>query len=208
MVTHAQPAEQLSGFARALAEVEQRGLRRPDEANRLEFMLLQHEVEEFLHYEADLLDSWRYEEWLELLTEDARYWMPLASNYKFGEQGREYTKELSELAWFDEGKTTLTLRVQQLMTGIHWAEEPLSRISHAVTNIRILQVEPSVDAPHELTISARFLVYRNRLRDETDLLVGKRVDRLRKLDGAWKLARREIYLDQNVLLCKNLTFLF
>ncbi len=30
--------------------------------------------------------------------------------------------------WFDEGKETLTQRVRQILTGVHWAEEPLSRV--------------------------------------------------------------------------------
>ncbi len=54
----------------------------------------------------------------------------------------------------------------------------------------------------------RFLVYRNRVRTETDFLIGKREDTLRKVNGAWKVAERKIILDQNVLLAKNLTFFF
>jgi len=171
-------------------------------------ILLAQEVAEFLYTEADILDEWKYFDWLELLTADIRYWMPLARNYKFGEQEREYTKELNELAWFDESLTTLQLRVNQLMTGIHWAEEPLSRITHMITNVRIIDVKPSLSDPHEVTSRCRFFVYRNRLQDETDFMIGKREDTLRKVDGEWKLARRAIFLDQNVLLSKNLTFLF
>jgi 3-phenylpropionate/cinnamic acid dioxygenase small subunit len=43
---------------------------------------------------------------------------------------------------------------------------------------------------------------------ETDLLVGKREDQLRRINGDWKIARRKIVLDQSVLLAKNLTFFF
>lgn len=132
----------------------------------------------------------------------------MARNVEFGAQSREYTRELRELAWFDEGKTTLTQRVQQILTGIHWAEEPLSRVSHLITNVQVVEATPSVAAPAEVTVRCRFLVHRNRLQDETDILVGKRQDVLRKVDGEWKIARREIYLDQNVLLAKNLTIFF
>jgi hypothetical protein len=38
--------------------------------------------------------------------------------------------------------------------------------------------------------------------------VGKREDVLRRVDGAWKIAARRMWLDQNVLLPKNLTILF
>ncbi|MBI3326598.1 MAG: hypothetical protein HYZ81_07845 [Nitrospinae bacterium] len=43
---------------------------------------------------------------------------------------------------------------------------------------------------------------------ETDFFVGKREDLLRKVNGQWKIARRTIILDQNVLLAKNLTVFF
>jgi 3-phenylpropionate/cinnamic acid dioxygenase small subunit len=174
----------------------------------LEELLLQRELENFLYAEAELLDSWRYDDWLDLLCDDVRYWMPLRRNYKFGEQWRENTRELQELAYFDDNKTTLALRVKQLLTGIHWAEEPLSRISHMLSNIRILEASPSMGDAAEVRLGCRFLVYRNHLQDETDILVGKREDVLRREGGQWKLARRSIFLDQNVLLSKNLTFLF
>jgi 3-phenylpropionate/cinnamic acid dioxygenase small subunit len=57
-------------------------------------------------------------------------------------------------------------------------------------------------------INCRFFVYRNRLRDQTEFLIGKREDTLRKVDGDWKIARRNIILDQNVLLAANVTYLF
>ena len=171
-------------------------------------LLLHREIEEFLHREADLLDERRYEEWLALLTEDVRYWMPMRRNVKFGEESREFTREKEDIAWFDEGKDTLTRRVRQLLTGIHWAEEPVSRISHLVSNVELAEVAPSLAAPGEVLVKCRFLVYRNRVETETDLLVGKREDVLRREEGGWRIARRKIVLDQNVLMTKNLTFFF
>ena len=52
------------------------------------------------------------------------------------------------------------------------------------------------------------LGYRNRVETETDFLIGKREDTLRKVGSSWKIAERKITLDQNVLLAKNLTFFF
>jgi 3-phenylpropionate/cinnamic acid dioxygenase small subunit len=171
-------------------------------------ILLKYDIEEFLYKEAELLDERRYEEWLELFTEDVRYWMPMRRNVKFGELEREFTREGQDINWFDEGKDTLTRRVKQILTGVHWAEEPLSRICHMVSNVQILQAAPSVAEPWEVTAKCRFLVYRNRVETETDTLVGKREDVLRKVNGEWKIAQRKVILDQNVLLAKNLTFFF
>ena len=178
---------------------------RDEELDRL---LLKQEIEDFLYHEADLLDDRRYEEWLALVADDVRYWMPMRRNVKFGEEEREFTRADQDINWFDEGKETLTRRVKQILTGIHWAEEPVSRISHMVSNVRLVEVNPSVEAPAEVTVKCRFLIYRNRVETETDFLVGKREDLLRRIDGQWKIARRKILLDQNVLLTKNLTFFF
>ena len=171
-------------------------------------LLLKNEVEEFLYHEAELLDERRFLEWLEMLDEDIRYWMPMRRNVKFGESEREFTREGQDINWFDEGKSTLERRVNQILTGVHWAEEPLSRICHMVSNVQILDARPSVEDPDEVAVKCRFLIYRNRVERETDQLVGKREDLLRKRDGAWKIAQRKIILDQNVLLAKNLTFFF
>ena len=171
-------------------------------------LLLKNEIEEFLYQEAEMLDSRNLEEWLDLLTDDIRYWMPMRRNVKFGELDREFTREGQDINWFDEGKETLDRRVRQILTGVHWAEEPLSRICHFVTNVQVLSASPSASDPTEVSVRCRFLVYRNRMETETDFLIGKREDTLRKVDGAWKIAQRKIILDQNVLMAKNLTFFF
>jgi 3-phenylpropionate/cinnamic acid dioxygenase small subunit len=171
-------------------------------------LLLQREIEEFLYQEAELLDARQYEAWLDLFTEDVRYWMPMRRNVPHDELAREFTREGLDVNWFDEGKDTLTRRVKQILTGVHWAEEPPSRICHMVSNVQILKVRGDETVPSEVAVKCRFLVYRNRVETETDLLVGKREDVLRRGEGGWKIARRMIVLDQNVLLAKNLTFFF
>ena len=166
-------------------------------------LLLKQEIEDLLYREAELLDERRYEEWLDLFTEDARYFMPMRRNVPADEGEREFTREGVDVNWFDEGKDTLTRRVKQIRTGIHWAEQPPSRICHMVSNVQIL--EATAD---EVSVKSRFLLYRNRVETETDFLVGKREDRWRRVNGDWRIARRKIILDQNVLLAKNLTFFF
>jgi len=179
-----------------------------DQSEAIARLLLKQQIEDFLYHEVELLDERRYEDWLALLADDVRYWMPMRRNVKFGELEREFTRAGQDINWFDEGKDTLTRRVQQILTGVHWAEEPLSRLCHMVSNVQLLHVQPSVVAPAEVTVKSRFLIYRNRVETETDLLVGKREDVLRQVDGQWKIRQRKIVLDQNVLLAKNLTFFF
>src|ERR1700730_4653563 len=118
-----------------------------DQDDLIARLLLKEEIEEFLYREADLLDERRYEDWLALVAEDVRYWMPMRRNVKVGEAEGELTRAGQNINWFDEGKETLTRRVKQILTGMHWAEEPVSRISHMVSNVRLLEVNPSPPRP-------------------------------------------------------------
>ncbi|MEU4482635.1 3-phenylpropionate/cinnamic acid dioxygenase subunit beta [Micromonospora sp. NPDC023966] len=159
------------------------------------------DVSDFLYREADLLDERRYTEWLDMLAEDYQYSVPLRMNVPFSDVvSNEDTKVGAEVCWFDEPKSTVELRVIQLLTGVHWAEEPVSRVSHLVTNLRLTRV-----ALPEVEVSSRFLVYRNRVSDEIDILVGRRRDVLRQDGDEWKLTRRTLLLDQSVLMAKNLS---
>ncbi len=165
------------------------------------------EVCQFLHMEADLLDGRQYEAWLELLHEDIQYRMPIARNVRRDQMDREYTAA-GQTAWFDEGITTLRQRVAQLKTGIHWAEEPGSRVSHLVTNIRVLAAELQEDNSCHLRVRSRFLIHQNRGQAENALFIGKRDDTLRQTAEGFRLLRREIFLDQSVLSAKALTVFF
>ena len=171
-------------------------------------LLLKEEIEQFLYHEAELLDERRYEEWLALFAEDAQYFMPMRRNVPHDEPDREFTRAGYDVNWFDEGKDTLTRRVKQILTGIHWAEEPPSRICHMISNVQVVTAVAPSASSGEVTVKSRFLVYRNRVETETDFLVGKREDVLRRVNGGWQIARRKIILDQNVLLAKNLTVFF
>lgn len=181
---------------------------RPSIARDESYYRLKADIEDFLYAEADLLDDRRFRDWLELFTDDVSYFMPIRRNVKFGQHAeRENTRPGHGISWFDEDKWTLGKRVDQILTGVHYAEEPLSRVTHMVSNVQILGVHD--DGPHrEIDVRCRFLVYQNRVEYETYFFVGKRTDRLRLTEDGWKIARREILLDQNILLAKNLTTFF
>jgi len=174
-----------------------------NENTALDQLLLHHEVEQFLYREASLYDERRFKEWLALLTEDIRYFMPMLRNVKFGEHEREETREMEDLNWIDEGIDTISKRIEQILTGVHWAEEPLSRIVHVITNVQITE-----NRGDEIDVKSNFVTYRNRVETETDTFIGRRQDTLRRVDGSFKIARRKVILAQNVLLAKNLTLLF
>ena len=173
------------------------------------------EVEQFLYREARLLDERRFHEWLELFTDDVHYWMagrrnryPKSSKaiaiLNLDRYVEEDLAEDAELAILDENKQTLSARVARLDTGMAWAEDPPSRTRHLLANI---EIEPG-DAQSELEVYSNFIVYRSRSETEQDFFVGARRDVLRRVGGAWKIARRKLILDQNVLSAKNVSIFF
>lgn len=167
------------------------------------------EAEAFLYDEAELLDERAFRAWLDTLADDLVYFMPMMYNVKFGEHAAgEKTRFDQDMSWFNEGKWTLTKRVEQILTGVHWAEEPLSRLCRAVSNVQVTSVSTNAAGQLELGVRSRFVTYQNRCEYEEYVFVGKRNDVLRQVDGQWKLARREIHLGQTVLLAKNLSIFF
>jgi 3-phenylpropionate/cinnamic acid dioxygenase small subunit len=173
-------------------------------AGRIAYLSLMREIEDFLFLEADLLDEREFEAWLDLIADDIRYHMPMRKNLAYRDRALDITAE-GDIAWFDDDKEMLVKRVEQIRTEVHWAEEPLSRVSRLVSNIRL--ADPAADpGAAELRVKSHFLVHRNRLEHESDYLAGRRVDVLRRAGGVFKIARRTIIIDQSVLLAKNLTF--
>ncbi len=166
-------------------------------SNRAE---LDREIEHFLYREAELLDSGKFEQWLELLTDDITYEMPVRLTRE-----RDHPDASSEMAHFSEDRHTLELRVKRLKTDYAWAEDPPSRTRHFISNIRV----DTTQDPNEVKARSYFLVYRSRgAATDVDLISGERLDLLRKVQGNWKLARRMIIVDQAVLGTQNLAILF
>jgi 3-phenylpropionate/cinnamic acid dioxygenase small subunit len=157
------------------------------------------ELMPFYIREAWLLDDRRLTEWLDLFTEDVLYFMPRRKNVLRRESHRELTP-LGDLAILEEDKRYLAMRVARLDTGMAWAEDPPSRTRHLVGNLEVASL-----AGGEVQAKTAFLVYRSHLETDHQLLSGCREDVLRRVKGEWKIARRTIVLDANVLLDKNLS---
>ncbi len=171
---------------------------------RLAYLSLMREVEDFYFREADLLDERHYEAWLDTFSADVTYWMPMRKNVAWEDRDRDITAA-DDVAWMRDDKTILTKRVHQLLTGIHWAEEPLSRVAHLITNIHMSEPRGELPEGAEMLVKSRFFVYRNRLETETDVLVGRREDQLRRENGQLRVCHRKIIIDQSTLMAKNLT---
>lgn len=163
---------------------------------------LQHEVEQFLYEEADVLDRRDFHHWLDFLDNEVDYWMPIRTTRAKGDEENEFA-ERGQGAFFDETRQHLEERVRKLDTGFSWAEDPPSRTRHVVANVRIVENNGS-----ELTVQCNFMLYRSRLANTEDLWVGRREDTLRRVGDSLKIARRHIFLDQVSLGSKNLSVFF
>lgn len=161
------------------------------------------QVQAFLSLEARLMDDHHLNEWVNLFSDDVRYWMPVVTN----RIGRDVGKEISrfgEVAHFDDDKTSLRNRVKRLATGMAWAETPPSRTRHLVSNVEILEQ----GGTGELRVRSNFLIYRSHLEYDYEIFSGYREDTLRPQGDSWQICRRDIILDQSVVTQKNLGIFF
>jgi 3-phenylpropionate/cinnamic acid dioxygenase small subunit len=130
--------------------------------------------EEFLCHEARLLDTGRYEEWLELFTQDATYWVPL-------EQGQKDPFETSSIIHDD--RTLLELRVKQLRHPRAHARQPLARTVHQVSNVMV----------NELTVRSNLVVVE--FRNEKQRIYAALVEHhLRQSGDTFRIAHKRVDL--------------
>lgn len=162
----------------------------------------QHEVEQLLYFEAALLDEHRYSDWLELFTDDCHYWMPVRQLRLARQVDQEFTRP-GEIAFFDDRKDDLRRRVKKLESPYAWGESPPPRTRHMCSNVRAIAADG-----HEMTVECCFTFYRCTHEAEVDWFVGRREDVLRRVDSSFKIAKRSIFLDQTVIVAKNMNQFF
>jgi 3-phenylpropionate/cinnamic acid dioxygenase small subunit len=159
---------------------------------------LRAEIVEHLEDEVQLLDDNDLLTWIGLLTEDIVYRAPV----RVTREARKESPFDPEMAHFDEIGMTLLLKVMRMtQTQSAWAENPESRTRRIVSNVRVFET----DEPEEWRVESSILLLRSRYDEpEYDLLSGRRIDRLRRVEGSFKLAARTIYLDQATIGMQNL----
>src|SRR5215213_10263812 len=142
-------------------------------------MVSRAEVEDFLFYEAELLDSWRLDDWLRLLTEDVGYFVP--PNDK-PDADHRYTL------------FTIADDAVRLKDPNCHAEFPPSRTRRLITNVRITGVEGDL-----ISVNANFAIFRHRRYEAAREFVGHYRYKLRRRDGMLKIAERRAILDAEEL---------
>jgi p-cumate 2,3-dioxygenase subunit beta len=146
---------------------------------------LTHRVESFLAWESLLLDKWRLEEWLALITKDISYIVPAADCPEGDPQ--------NSVTFINDDYTLLEGRVTRLMSRHAHREFPSSRTRRFITNVLA-----SENADGSIAVTASFQVYRFRLR-QTAVYVGSYEMTLVPDGESFRISRRKATLDQEAL---------
>jgi 3-phenylpropionate/cinnamic acid dioxygenase small subunit len=166
-------------------------------------------VQQWLYREARVLDSRRYDLWLELLDEHVRYRIPSRAfvrqahvkDFSTWSVERELDGE-GALALVDDDLVALRSRVERLQSGMAWAETPPSMSRRLVSNVMIDSVGDDVVS----VVSTIFLAKSRG--DGRVLFTGERRDQLALIGGDFRLRERYVVLDDAVLAGDNLSLLF
>lgn len=151
---------------------------------------------DFLHREAAMLDDWRFDDWLDLLTDDIVYTMPVGITKE--DVSDEFT---NEAYYLDEDRNSLETRVDRLHSDFVWSEVPRSHTRRFVSNVRVVDEDGA-----EATVRDNSLF--NFVREHKQVMMTyERESTLRNVDGALRLAGRTVYLDDSELPTQLVHFL-
>lgn len=153
----------------------------------------------FLYQEARLLDTIRLKEWAATLATDLVYTVPLRQTRLMSQQAESVVRTVQH---YHDNYRSIMGRVMRLTeTKSAWAEDPPSRTRRMVSNVQVF----ATDKADEFAVVSNLLLARSRFDSpEMDLISGERNDLLRVDGASFKLARREVILDQAVLGTPNL----
>lgn len=139
------------------------------------------DIEDFLIYEATLLDERRFEEWRDLFAEDGRYWVPLRA----GQESPDV-----ECSLFCDDRGIMATRFERLCHPNIHAQNPPHRTCHVVGNV----VVENIDAGRgEATAKSNLIMTDYRLRTQR-LFSGRVLHRLRRVGAAYRIVLKRVDL--------------
>jgi 3-phenylpropionate/cinnamic acid dioxygenase small subunit len=139
------------------------------------------ELIDFVVREARLLDEQRFDAWLDLFTDDGRYWMPL-------EWGQ--TDPILHNSLFHDDKLLLRIRIERLKGAKTYSQKTRSRCHHV---LQTPLVEES-DATANRHVTYTPFHYVETRADEQTLYAGWARHTLVVLDGALRIALKRVDL--------------
>ncbi|MBV1906331.1 MAG: aromatic-ring-hydroxylating dioxygenase subunit beta [Pseudomonadales bacterium] len=140
------------------------------------------ELEDFLFYEAALLDAWELTEWLTLFAEGADYWVPPAGS-------SDDADPANKLFYVADDYFRLTERVKRLGKKAAHVEWPKSRCRHLVSNVRILD-----GTDDSFRVTSNFVTYRSK-NGSTEIYLGHHIYTMSLTGGDIKILKKVSFLD-------------
>jgi 3-phenylpropionate/cinnamic acid dioxygenase small subunit len=141
-------------------------------------MKIQHEIEQFLYRQSDLLDTKDWQGWIDLFAADGVYWMPPDPSYKTWE---------GQPAIFAEDKNLMTVRMLRVLHPDAWSQRPDWGTNHVVGNVTIDKVAKNGD----VTVRSRFHMMELR-RDDVRHFAGRYTHQLKKTKAGWKIKLQRV----------------
>ncbi|WP_407277898.1 aromatic-ring-hydroxylating dioxygenase subunit beta [Aromatoleum evansii] len=135
---------------------------------------------DFIYAEARLLDEQRFEDWLNLFTEDGHYWMPLA-------HGQTDPRLHTSLMY--EDRLLLRVRVERLAGQRTFSQQPKSRCHHL---LQAPTVESSAPGGEHIVRTA--FHYVETRQDQQTLFAGWTTHHLVEDAGALKIRLKRVDL--------------
>ena len=154
------------------------------------------EVEQFLYREARHADESDYDAWEALWTDDALYWVPVASTDDPSQQ----------MSVIYDNRNRISTRLKQLRTGKRYAQAPPSNLRRLLSNIEYLGGRANYEGGVDLEVGANFLAIESRSRG-THLWGGRTTYRLRRRGDDLLLAFKKVVLVDNDQPLPTLGFL-
>jgi len=103
-----------------------------------------------------------------------------------------------------DNRSRISSRVRQLKSDKRHAQNPRSRLRRLLANVELLDAGAGDDG--DVVVGANFLIHESRDRGTT-LWGGRTEYRLRRVDGAWRMARKKVMLVDNDRALPTLAFL-
>jgi 3-phenylpropionate/cinnamic acid dioxygenase small subunit len=138
---------------------------------------LQQDVEQFLYHQADLLDSKRWQDYIDLFTDDGVYWVPADPAHKTWE---------GMPAIFAEDKNLMTVRMKRVLHPDAWSQRPNWGTNHVVSNV-VIQKENK----NGIEVRSRFHMMELR-RDDVRHFAGSYFHKLKKSKGGYKIELQRV----------------
>lgn len=137
-----------------------------------------------LFAEADALDRWQWDQWLELFTDDCEYWCP--SWLSETELGSDPMRTLSH--FYLIGRVALRDRIDRIRSGLSPIAIPLPRTLHAVNNVQLVEYSDA-----RLRVSSHWQCHTYSHRVST-LVYGFYEHELVRQHDVWRIAKKKITL--------------